>query len=917
MRIHLIHQNVRCWSNYTNAQILSNYYLSKDPDVITINGHSISQQHKNIKLLNYSGFTKNKQAHSGVAILIKSNIQHIFHTNTFNKNIMAATIYTMKGKVTIITFYRPPRDNFLPLMDLQSLLNLNNPTIILADTNIFNKHFGHPRTDKLGRTLHKFMVEKDLHFLGPHFKTYFQGTQKGKPDLIFCNTQFLQLATHIKEGDRLVASDHIPIHVTFSSNPIAIPSDPKFNFNRADWPSFRKHMEELELPNLIKKDTHEIDKHWEILMDHIMEGANKYIPKTNFKIIPAFTPSTKTRNLQNIYIQRHNLYKHNLTEYTKNILNNIQGHIKTSMEADLQQYWTNKLKELEEYKLQKDPKKLFRTAKNLMGTPNFNKGTYLLHNNKQIHDIQEQADIFAGTWEEIMTQNKVSPDPIIQQHFTDINIWKFSHLFDIIPHYTIDFNRLDKTNPIIAPIRLIDTINFMNKIKSQTAGPSGLNTIIIKHTPKKTAIHVTRLLNASLCTGHFPKPFKKANIFLILKPLKPPTDPKSYRPISLLEPFSKLFEKILTYRLRNHLEGRQMNPNQYGFRPDRSTEQIIHLSLQYLDLYHSKRKKTASISLDVAKAFDTVWHDGLIFKIFNHYNLPGLIKKILSNFLTDRLYTIIHNSTHSRQFTSKAGVPQGSVLAPLLYILYTNDTPQTLHQNSVCLQYADDITILTHSHQYSHLNNIIKKEINNIHQYQAKWLINTNMEKSSIVLYKQHPSRVKNYDPIRINNKVIPFKFQADILGVKFDHNLSLRSHINKRYNMAASTLNKLKRFKGLHPNIQFLFFQMLSLSQLLFSPSALIFPPKFGLKKAQTLQSKALRQIHNIHWADYKTNLDIHLEHNIQPTTEKIHNRFCRTHYKLLNLDNHIQDKLLRNTNRDTRHTILLANPPDCILNQ
>ena len=155
----------------------------------------------------------------------------------------------------------------------------------------------------------------------------------------------------------------------------------------------------------------------------------------------------------------------------------------------------------------------------------------------------------------------------------------------------------------------------MNKIKSLPAGPSGLNATIIKHTPKKTAIHVTRLLNASLCTGHFPQLFKHSHIFLIPKPHKPHTDPKSYRPISLLEPFSRLLEKILLYRLRNHLEGRQMNPNQYGFRPEKSTEHIIYLSLQFLDLYQATHQKTASVSLVMAKAFDTVWHDSLVYKL--------------------------------------------------------------------------------------------------------------------------------------------------------------------------------------------------------------------------------------------------------------------------------------------------------------
>ena len=173
----------------------------------------------------------------------------------------------------------------------------------------------------------------------------------------------------------------------------------------------------------------------------------------------------------------------------------------------------------------------------------------------------------------------------------------------------------------------------------------------------------------------FPPNIQKANIFLISKPRKPSTDPKSYRPISLLEPFSKLLEKIITYRLRNHMEGRQMNPNLYRFRPGKSTEPIKHLTLQYLDFYQNKHKKTVSVSLDVANAYDNVWHDCLIFKIFNHYNLPLLTKKLLSNFLSNRQYKIIHNNTYSKSFTSKAGVPQGSVLSPLLYILLTNDFP--------------------------------------------------------------------------------------------------------------------------------------------------------------------------------------------------------------------------------------------------
>ena len=78
-----------------------------------------------------------------------------------------------------------------------------------------------------------------------------------------------------------------------------------------------------------------------------------------------------------------------------------------------------------------------------MGTPNFNKGTYLIDNNQLVHDIKAQADVFADTWEEIMSPNTPTFEGPAQQHFTDINLWKFTHLFDIIPHYTIELKKLD------------------------------------------------------------------------------------------------------------------------------------------------------------------------------------------------------------------------------------------------------------------------------------------------------------------------------------------------------------------------------------------------------------------------------------------------------------------------------------------
>ena len=915
MKLTVLHHNVRNWTNNTNINISSNYYLQNSPDIITLNSHSITEQGKNIKLFNYTGYTKNRTQHAGVAILVKSGIPHTFHTKTTNQNIMAVTISTNKGQVTIVTFYRAPRDDFLPLSDLQTFLNFGNPTLITTDANIKHTIFDHSKTDKLGKLLFQFCQYKDLYYMGPSFHTYYSGTHKGKPDILLCNKSFLLLAHKIEEGKRLISSDHIPIHCTFSTNPILVPAPPKFNYDKADWPAFNRQMDQVKLPNMINKNSAYIDTKWQELIDNIQNAANLFIPKNNYRIIPVFNLSTKTKNLQIIYNQRHNLYKQNITNEQKEILDTIKQHIINSAKTDINNYWLTKLKEIEEFKHLNDPKNMYKNIKMMVGKNKINQGISLIdENGKEIQDPQQQANLFASTWKNIMSQNKPREDQDIKEHVEGIEMWRMRNMSKILPKLTINMNRLDKNTPLIAPVKVRETIYFMNKIKSQAAGPSGITPTIIKHTPYSTAVHITRLINATICTGYFPQILKKGNIFLIPKDLKKLHDPTKYRPITLLETFSKLIERIISNRLKNHIEGRQVNPNQFGFRPNKCTENIIFLAAYYLDLYTLKNKKTASVSLDITKAFDKVWHSGLIYKLFTQYQLPELTKILLTHFLIGRQYQITHRNKLSFTFTSSAGVPQGSVLSPTLFIMYTNDTPSPLNNTTLTMHYADDITTLIQAPTFTCLNKRIAKEITHLDHYQAMWLIQTNKTKSKIVLYKQHANKVKQYEPIKINNETIPFAPSTNILGVTFDNQLNFKKHINHKYKLANNTLNKLKKFTSLHPKLQYQIFQTLSLSQIMYSTTPLIHPLQYGIKKVQTLQNKALRQIYQISWTLRKTNVQIHIENNIPFLEEKIHAKFMKNYYTLLNQNNHILNNLERNTDRDTTFTIRMANPPDTI---
>ena len=912
MRLKIIHHNVRSWTDPNNINELSRYYIKEDADIITINSHNIIAPDKHVKLFGYSGYTQNKERHAGVAILVKQHIPHTFHHKTRDKNTLAATITTHHGKISIITFYRPPRQEHLPLLDIQNILQQGNPTIILTDANAKHINFGHKNSDKTGKLLKNLCDTLHLHYLGPDFNTFYSHTNKGKPDIIICNTQFLHLAHLITEGPRITASDHIPITVITSTNPILTRTKETYNYNRANWEKFKEHMENLELPNIQNMNTQDLDEQWEILNNHILEGAKKYIPTKNYRLIPAFTYSNRTRILTNIYNERNKEYRDNMDRNKAEILQRIKNHIDSSKSHDLLTFWSKKIEEIEEYKNRNDPRKLYKTVKNLMGTKNFNKGTYIMKNNREIHDHQEQAETFADTWKDIMTENTPRNTREVQENMNTVLTWLLRN--NIQPHNTVDMNRLDKNNTLTKPIKLLETEAFLKKIKSKAVGPTNISTEIIKNTPQKTGIHITRLYNASLSTGHYPKTLKKANIILLTKPNKDLTDPSSYRPISLLDIQAKIFEKIMAHRLKTYLENtQQLNPQQFGFRPGRSIEDIIITALLFLDTHHRQHKKTASISLDIQKAFDKVWHAGLIYKLYNNYNLPDITRKLLSNFIIDRQYSIIHNSKTSTPFFSSAGVPQGSAMSPLIFNLYINDLPQPLRENNtLILQYADDLTILIQTSQKNKLRDFIHEQLRSIDNYQSRWLIETNKAKSGVTLFHQHRSSIQGQPLIRVNGETIPYKDTSKILGIELDNKLTLKKHINTRIGIAKYTLHRLKRFQILDTRIQLQLFRTLSLSQILFSPTTMIFPQKHGIEKLQKLQNKALRQIYCIDWREYRRNKDIHEQHNIPPISDTIYTRFLRAYNRYTDKNFPAHQQILRNQNRQNRFNILLENPPD-----
>ena len=194
----------------------------------------------------------------------------------------------------------------------------------------------------------------------------------------------------------------------------------------------------------------------------------------------------------------------------------------------------------------------------------------------------------------------------------------------------------------------------------------------------------------------------------------------NYRPISLLPVFGKIFEKTISNKIYNYLSKENLlNPNQSGFRPSHSCiNQLIAITHETFEAYDCNPSlEVRSVFLDISKAFDKVWHEGLIYKI-KSMGISGELLNLLENYLSDRYQRVVLNGQTSSCTPVLAGVPQGSILGPLLFLIYINDLPNELQSNAKL--FADDTSLFAVANDKNVCANILNNDLLAI----SKWAFN-------------------------------------------------------------------------------------------------------------------------------------------------------------------------------------------------
>ena len=850
---------------------------------LTINGYTLISQPRTCS------------AHGGLAVYLKSDFQFRIISNLANFTSWEHQFLEIlvddktNTKLVLGNIYRLPREtntdyeHFMNEFDLiYQQINRNSPNIALfGDFNIdLLKIKDKPKCNDFFELMVSYGLIPKI-----TLPTRLSRSTATLIDNAFCkiSREFSKTTCGILSSK---ISDHQSYFVCFDYL-LKSRKTPKLikvqNYHEEAFQKFNADLASYNFVSLLQKGT--VDENYDIL-DTVLKNLNekhfpfkmvkfnKYKHRKNNWITRAILNSIKFRDKLYVKLKKtpidnpmHTTMKLNLATYNK--------ILKTSIRLAKLQYYHDTLK-----KFRKDIKNTWITIKEIINHTKNKKNLPKLFriNEENVSDPQRIANSFNEYF------NQIGPQLSRNISHPNRNI-TFKDFLPVTTHRQFDFHEVSEKH----------ILDILTKLPTKTSrGIDGFSTKFLKEIKSNllTPLHI--LVNQAIKTGKFPQKLKIARIVPVYKK-EDETLISNYRPISVLPAISKIFEKVIQLQLNEYFESQKLLfPSQYGFRERHNTEFAVIENMDRVVDCMEKKGTPLNIFLDLSKAFDTLDHLILLEKL-SYYGIRGNAFNLCKSYLTNRKQFVEYDSCQSDLLPITTGVPQGSILGPLFFLIYMNDFDRSTNMFRF-IMYADDTTLLaslsstnsntntetsTNTNTNNELQNrdlVLNRELDKICEWLKVNKLSLNVPKTKYMIFRPKNKIIADLN-LFLDGHKLERVTNFDFLGIVVDECLTWNNHIHKIQMKISKTVGVMNRIKAYLPSET-----LLIIYNSLIYPHLLYGALLWGIKytKLEKLQRRSIRTINK---SKYNADADpLFKKTNVLKLEDILYVQEFKFYYKLIN---------------------------------
>lgn len=745
--------------------------------------------------------------YGGCAICIRKDLPYKEIPIQFNP-LDLQVVGVKVNNISIISIYLTPSTR-ISYVSLQYIIQqLDGPFVLLGDMNAHNPIWGSPFIRGNGRVIERLLDEFDLNVLNNGEETMITPPSGNKSiiDLVICSP-ILYYDLQLTVLEDTYGSNHFPLlvkHNLFPSLPNSVPNYEarKTDWRRTDWCSFKMVLEQRYADLSEAKSPHE---KYKVFYNSIIDAGTVSSPTAPCRRRSG--PRAPWWDSECSTVRK--CRRDKLKEYKKNpSLDNFVAAKRAMAQAN--KTFKKKKKEgfrnfCEELSTDCPISKVWNDIKRFRNATKYS--------NLGFHKISCVEELL-----DILTPPYVTNPPV---HLSN-NIDSFlGNQFSIVELENV--SRLDKKS---------------------SAGPDSIHYTHLKYMPDNFKQFFVDFLNYLLGGGHIPEHWKTTHIVPLLKPGKDPALAKSYRPIALTPCILKTTEHIIKNRLDWWLERNRILPHcQIGYRKGKGTQTCLLKITTDITLSLERKQYAVAVFLDLSSAYDNVSIPVLAKKL-SKLGVPSNLGNLILQLISSKTVYIKNLNSICGPRLSNQGIPQGSVLSPTLFNIYTYDIANKMSEWVDIIQYADDIVLMA---VHRDLNTAVQN-LNSALGGLASWLTEHNFtlspSKSKAIIFSR--KRNVHSPPIVFEQEVIPYVECVKYLGVYFDRKLKWNQQVNNIISKSRQGINVMRSISktrwGADAQVMLMLYKAIVRPHIDYSSSLLLPLPKTYLTKLERIQFQALR---------------------------------------------------------------------------